>query len=132
MVVAHSSRIHTSLKDLIKDPIRGSVEFEEIDHFGDPMSNPLFKDTVTVTDVRGPRGNEIFSFVSGCEAIRVLHRDKPIKVLITEEFYLNLLTFWQSHSTEPAANQSREDMKKAARSELSAIVKKDSQKRSVG
>ena len=96
------------------------------------MSNPLFKDTVTVTDVRGPRGNEIFSFVSGCEAIRVLHRDKPIKVLITEEFYLNLLTFWQSHSTEPAANQSREDMKKAARSELSAIVQKDSQKRSVG
>ena len=96
------------------------------------MSNPLFKDTVTVTDVRGPRGNEIFSFVSGSEAIRVLHRDKPIKVLITEEFYLNLLTFWQSHSTEQLASQSREEMKKTARAELSAMAQKGSPKRSVG
>lgn len=96
------------------------------------MSNPLFKDTVTVTDVRGPRGNEIFSFVSGSEAIRVLHRDKPIKVLITEEFYLNLLTFWHSHSTDQVARQSREEMKKTARAELSAMTQKGSPKRSVG
>ena len=96
------------------------------------MRNPLFKDTVTVTDVRGPRGNEIFSFVSGNEAIRVLHRDKPIKVLITEEFYLNLLTFWQSNSTEKAANHSREDMKKIARTELSSMARKGSPKRSAG
>ena len=96
------------------------------------MSNPLFKDTVTVTDVRGPRGNEIFSLVSGNEAIRVLHRDKPIKVLITEEFYLNLLTYWQSHSTGLAANKSREDMKRTASHELSSMAQKSSPKRSVG
>ena len=95
------------------------------------MNHPLFKNTVTVTDVRGPRGNEIFSFVSGSDAIRVLHRDKPIKVLITEKFYLNLLTFWQSHSTEKAANLSREEMKNAAQLELSAMTQKDSPKRSV-
>ena len=96
------------------------------------MSNPLFKDTVTVTDIRGPRGNEIMSFVSGNEAIRVLHRDKPIKVLITEEFYLNLLTFWQSHSEGKLAAKSRKQMKEAAQEELSAMTKKHSPKRSVG
>lgn len=96
------------------------------------MSNPLFKDTVNVTDIRGPRGNEIFSFVSGSEAIRVLHRDKPIKVLITEEFYLNLLTYWQSHSTDKAANLSREEMKNRAQNELTSLTRKSSPKRSVG
>lgn len=96
------------------------------------MSNPLFKDTVTVTDIRGPRGNEIFSFVSGSEAIRVLHRDKPIKVLITEEFYLNLLTFWQSHSEGKPAAKSRKQMKEIAQEELSEMTKKHLPKRSVG
>ena len=96
------------------------------------MNHPLFKDTVNVTDIRGPRGNEIFSFIAGSEAVRVLHRDKPIKVLITEEFYLNLLTFWQSHSSEKSANLSREKMKQAAENELSSLSQKSSPKRSAG
>jgi hypothetical protein len=96
------------------------------------MNNPLFKDTVTVTDIRGTRGNEIFSFVGGSDAVRVLHRDKPIKVIITEEFYLNLLTFWQSHAENKTATSSREELKARAQAELSSINKNTNSKRVAG
>lgn len=94
------------------------------------MSNPLFKDTVTVTDIRGPRGNEIFAGVGGIEAVRVLHRDKPIKVVITEEFYLSLLTFWQTHDESGLARSSVAKMKQAARNQLHDITTKSEKKKS--
>ncbi len=94
------------------------------------MSHVLFKDTVNVTDVRGPRGNEILSSIDGQEALRVLHRDKPIKVVITEEFYLSLLTFWQSTSDSGLASRSRKKMKAAAIDQLNSDESKPSRKKS--
>ena len=86
------------------------------------MKNPLFKNTVTVSAIRGPKGNELLGGVKGADALRILHRDKAIKVVITEEFYLSLLTFWQSGSDATPARSSVADMKKAAREELRELM----------
>lgn len=61
-------------------------------------------------------------FFGGSDAIRVLHRDKQIKVIVTGEFYLKLLTFWQSRANNETATLSRDEMKARAQAELSSMT----------
>ena len=88
------------------------------------MKNALFKDTVTVTELKGPGGNEMLGKLTGQEALRVLHRDKAIKVVITEEFYLSLLSHWHAASHAQPSSGSIEDMKRIAREELATMFAK--------
>ena len=88
------------------------------------MKNTLFKDTVTVTELKGPGGNEMLGSLTGQEALRVLHRDKAIKVVITEEFYLAMLSHWHAGTDAKPALASIEDMKRIAREELAGMLDK--------
>lgn len=56
---------------------------------------PLFAGTVTVSKIRSPEGNALLGDVTDDKALRIVHRGHPIKVVVTEERYLELLTFWQ-------------------------------------
>ncbi len=88
------------------------------------MKNVLFKDTVTVTELKGPGGNEMLGQLTGQEALRVLHRDKAIKVVITEEFYLSLLNHWNSGAEARPSSMPLEEMKRVAREELASMMGK--------
>ena len=51
--------------------------------------------TVTVTDLKKD-ANRLFADVSRDKPLRILHRAHDIKVVITLDHYLDLLTYWQS------------------------------------
>ena len=86
------------------------------------MKNTLFKETVTVTELKGPRGNEMLGGLVGQDALRVLHRDKAIKVVITEEFYLSLLNHWNVGASPQPATSAVDEMKRIAREEFGTMM----------
>ncbi len=86
------------------------------------MKNNLFKETVTVTELKGSRGNEMLGELVGQDALRILHRDKAIKVVITEEFYLSLLSHWNAGINPQPAGSSVEEMKRIAREEFNSML----------
>ena len=51
----------------------------------------MFKATVVASDLRSKMAH-FFDMVRGNEVVQILHRGAPIKVLMTQEHYLNLLS----------------------------------------
>jgi hypothetical protein len=86
--------------------------------------NPLFKETITVSELRGSRGNEILTNVTGDTVVRVLHRDKAIKVVITEDFFLTLLSVYEADKDENPANTPMEVLVRQGIEELKTMMGK--------
>ena len=73
----------------------------------------FFEKSITASTLRGPQGNRILSDIKENSAVRIIHQGHGMKVIVTEERYLELVSLWHIYeeskpqSLRPLAELSR-------------------------
>lgn len=71
------------------------------------MSKIKFAATVTASELRDNLKDSL-SLVHGNEVLQIVHRGQPVRVLMTQEYYLNLIANLDSLSHEKPETKERE------------------------
>jgi hypothetical protein len=86
----------------------------------------MFNKTMNLTDLKR-NINDVLGELDGDDAIQVVHRGKPIKVVITQEHYLKLLGLVNQldsralHDEDLVSGHSVDDRKKRLRKKLKKV-----------